>query len=102
MNKMAADQTKILVSLLVLHVILALCLLASVISFRIAPIFIFGFLSGGCGILITRISRDSDAARHIVKSRSGKVYLYCMWGICACGVLFLIVSNYLAIFMHPR
>jgi len=99
---MAADQTKILVSLLVLHVVLALCLLASIISFRVAPIFIFGFLAGGCGILITRISRDSDAARNIIKSSGGKVYLYCMWGIAACGALFLIVPNYLGIFMHPR
>ena len=97
---MAADQSKILVSLLVIHVFLALCLLVSVISFRLAPILIVGFLTAGCSVLIIRISRDSDAARHIIKSNGGKVYLYFMWGIAVCIALVLVGQNHLGIFTH--
>ena len=99
-GKMAADQSKILVSLLVIHVFLALCLLVSVISFRLAPILIVGFLTAGCSVLIIRISRDSDAARHIIKSNGGKVYLYFMWGIAVCIALVLVGQNYLGIFTN--
>ncbi len=102
MEKIAADQTKIVISLLVLHVFLALCLLVSIILFRFAPILIVGLLTVGCSILLSRISRDSDATRHIIKSRGGKVYLYCMWGIAACSALVLVVPNYLGIFTHHR
>lgn len=102
MGKIAADQTKIVVSLLVLHVFLTLCLLVSVISFRLAPILIVGFLAAGCSVLIRRINRNSDTVRQIVKSSGGRVYLYCMWGIAACIVLVLVLPNYLGIFTHPR
>lgn len=102
MEKNAANQAKIFVSLLVLHVFLALCLLVSIVSFRFAPILIVGLVTVGCGLLLSRISRDSDAARRIIKSRGGKVYLYCMRGIVACGVLVLVVPNYLGIFTHHR
>ncbi len=101
-GKNAANQSKIFVSLLVLHVLLALCLLVSIVSFGFASILIIGLVTVGCGLLLSRISRDSHAARHIIKSRGGKVYLYCMRGIVACAVLVLVVPNYLGIFTHHR